>query len=131
MADEKSSSAGPPKADPARPPAAAPARAPVAVPAPAPAAASAAGPCAPPRAVDPFLGHGQAVTIVCASARTIPANLARTLEELGVSGAPFQQSVRTAVTAAGYTLGVDDVPAAPGTRLIQVVTIIQNARRRA
>src|SRR6185436_9710434 len=128
MPDEKSSSAGPPKADAARPPAAAPARAPVAAPAPAPAAT---GPCAPPRAVDPFLGHGQAVTIVCASARTIPANLARTLEELGVSGAPFQQSVRTAVTAAGYTLGVDDVPAAPGTRLIQVVTIIQNARRRA
>ena len=89
------------------------------------------GPCAPPRPVDLFLGHGQAVAIVCASARTIPANLARTLEELGVSGAPFQQSVRTAVSAAGYALGVDDVPAAPGTRLIQVVTIIQSARRRA
>jgi hypothetical protein len=127
MPDEKSSSAGPPKADAARPPAAAPAVAP----APAPAAPPAAGPCAPPRAASPFLGHGQAVSIVCASARTIPANLARTLGELGVSGAPFQHSVRCAVTAAGYTLGVEDVPAAPGTRLIQVVTIIQNARRTA
>ena len=119
MPEEKSSSAKPPTAGPAKPPAAGPAK------------PSTAAPCAPPRAADPFLGHGQAVTIVCASARTIPANLARTLEELGVSGAQFQQSVRTAVTAAGYTLGVDDVPAALGTRLIQVVTIIQNARRTA
>ena len=127
MPDEKSSRAGPPKADAARPPAVAPAMAP----APAPAASSAAGPCAPPRAAAPFLGHGQAVTIVCASARTIPANLARTLAELGLSCASFQQSVRTAVDAAGYALGAEDVPAAPGTRLIQVVTIIQNARRTA
>ena len=105
MPDEKSSSAGPPKAD--------------------------GAPCAPPRAASPFLGHGRAVSIVCASARTIPANLARTLEELGLSGPPFQHSVRCAVTAAGYTLGAEDVPAAPGTRLIQVVTTIQNARRTA
>ena len=118
MPEEKSSSAKPPTAAAAKPTA-------------GPAKPSTAAPCAAPRAAAPFLGHGQAVTIVCASARTIPANLARTLEELGVSGAQFQQSVRTAVTAAGYTLGVDDVPAAPGTRLIQVVTIIQNARRTA
>jgi hypothetical protein len=111
MPEKKSSSAEPPQADSAVRPTAAP--------------------CAPPRAAAPFLGHGPAVTIVCASARTIPANLARTLAELGLSCASFQQSVRTAVTAAGYALGAEDVPAAPGTRLIQVVTIIQNARRTA
>ena len=111
MPEKKSSSAEPPKADSGMHPPAAP--------------------CAPPRAAAPFLGHGQAVAIVCASARTIPANLARTLAELGLSCASFQQSVRCAVTAAGYTLGVEDVPAAPGTRLIQVVTVIQNARRTA
>jgi hypothetical protein len=81
------------------------------------------------RTADPFLGHAQAVTIVCGCAKTIPANLARTLDELGVNGMPFQQSVRIAVRAAGYAIGADDVPGAPGTRLVQVVTIIQNARR--
>jgi len=88
-------------------------------------------PAAPPPLLNLFLGHARAVMIVCASAKTIPANLARTLEELGVSGVPFQQAIRTAVKAAGYTLGPEDVPGAPGTRLIQVVTIIQNARRSA
>jgi hypothetical protein len=80
-------------------------------------------------ATDPFLGHVRAVTIVCGCAKTIPANLARTLDELGVNGIPFQQSVRNAVRAAGYTIGADDVPGAACTRLVQVVTIIQNARR--
>jgi hypothetical protein len=83
------------------------------------------------RAAHPFLGHAQAVQIVCKCANTIPANLARTLAELGVNGIPFQQAVRTAINAAGYAIGADDVPGAPGTRLIQVVTIIQNARRSA
>jgi hypothetical protein len=87
-------------------------------------------PCAPPtRAADLFLGHAQAVIIVCKCANTVPANLARTLNELAVNGTPFQQAVRTAVKAAGYSLASDDVPGGPGTRLIQVVTIIQNARR--
>ena len=86
-------------------------------------------PPAAPRAADPFLGHAQAVLIACKCANTIPANLARTLSELGVNGIPFQQAVRTAVNAAGYVLGAAEVPGAPGTRLIQVVTIIQNARR--
>ena len=86
-------------------------------------------PPAAPRGVDLFLGHAQAVLIVCKCANTIPANLARTLSELGVNGIPFQQAVRTAVKAAGYTLGAEDVPGAPGTRLVQIVTIIQNARR--
>jgi hypothetical protein len=119
MADKKSSGTEdakpaaqrPPVADPCDPPRAAPA--------------------SPPRAADPFLGHARAVLIVCKSAKTVPANLARTLEELGVNGIPFQQAVRAAVKAAGYALSADDVPGAPGTRLIQVVTIIQNARRAA
>jgi hypothetical protein len=67
--------------------------------------------------------------IVCHCANTIPANLPRTLAELGLHGIPFQQCVRTGVMAAGYTIGADDIPNAPGTRLIQVVTVIQNARR--
>jgi len=86
-------------------------------------------PCGPTRTTETFLGHAQAVLIVCKCANTIPANLARTLSELGVNGIPFQQAVRTAVNAAGYALGAADVPGAPGTRLVQIVTIIQNARR--
>ena len=85
----------------------------------------------PARSADLFLGHARAVVIVCACAKTIPANLPRTLEELGVNGIPFQQAVRTAVKAAGCSIGADDIPGAPATRLIQVVTIIQNARRTA
>jgi hypothetical protein len=89
-----------------------------------------APPCNPPtRAAEMFLGHAQAVVIVCKCANTVPANLARTLNELAVNGIPFQQAIRTAVKAAGYAIGADDVPGAPGTRLVQVVTIIQNARR--
>jgi hypothetical protein len=88
-----------------------------------------AAPAGTPRTSDRFLGHARAVLIVCKCANTVPANLPRTLAELGVNGIPFQQSVRTAVKAAGYAIGADDVPGAPGTRLVQVVTIIQNARR--
>jgi hypothetical protein len=88
-----------------------------------------AAPAVRPRAVAPFLGHARAVQIVCKCANTVPENLARTLEELGVNGIPFQQAVRMGVTAAGYAIGADDVPGAPGTRLAKVVTIIQNARR--
>jgi hypothetical protein len=88
-----------------------------------------APPAVRPRAPAPFLGHALAVQIVCRCANTIPENLARTLEELGVNGIPFQQAVRTWVTAAGYAIGADDVPGAPATRLAKVVTIIQNARR--
>jgi hypothetical protein len=90
-----------------------------------------ARPAATPRGTDRFLGHAEAVVIVCKCANTIPANLARTLSELGVNGIPFQQAVRTAVTAAGFAIGADEVPGAPGTRLVQVVTVIQNARRSA
>ena len=90
-----------------------------------------AAPPGPTRTTETFLGHAQAVLIVCKCANTIPANLARTLSELGVNGIPFQQAVRTAVNAAGYALGAADVPGAPGTRLVQIVTIIQNARRSA
>ena len=97
----------------------------------APAATPRSVPPAAPRAADPFLGHAQAVLIACKCANTVPANLARTLSELGVNGIPFQQAVRTALKAAGYTIGPDDVPGAPGTRLVQIVTIIQNARRNA
>lgn len=96
-----------------------------------PAGASRTAPARKTRGTDAFLGHARAVVIVCKCANTIPANLARTLAELGVNGIPFQQSIRTAVKAAGYALGPDEVPGAPGTRLVQVVTVIQNARRSA
>ena len=88
-----------------------------------------AAPAVRPRAPALFLGHALAVQIVCKCANTIPENLARTLEELGVNGIPFQQAVRTGVIAAGYAIGADDVPGAPGTRLAKIVTVIQNARR--
>jgi hypothetical protein len=85
--------------------------------------------CEGPGAPDPYLGHARAVVIACTCANTIPANLPRTLAELGVNGIPFQQCVRTSVTTAGYAIGADDIPSAPGTRLIHVVTVIQNAPR--
>jgi hypothetical protein len=126
MEDVKPAAAQPPAATPCDPPPAAP----VAGGAAPPTGARRPAP-ARPAVADLYLGHARAVTIVCTSAKTIPANLPRTLEELGVNGIPFQQAIRTAVKAAGYTLGPEDVPGAPGTRLIQVVTIIQNARRTA
>jgi len=67
--------------------------------------------------------------MVCSCANTIPANLPRTLAELGVDGLPFQECVRRAVRTAGYAIRFDDIPNAPQTRLIQVVTVIQNAPR--
>jgi hypothetical protein len=87
--------------------------------------------CEEPPAPDPCLGHARAVVIACTCANTIPANLPRTLAELGVNGIPFQQCVRTGVKTAGYAIGADDIPSAPGTRLIHVVTVIQNAARTA
>jgi hypothetical protein len=93
--------------------------------------AAPADPCEAPRAADPYLGHARAVVIACSCAKTIPANLPRTLVELGVNGIAFEQCVRTRVRIAGYAIGPDDIPNAPGTRLIQVVTVIQNARRSA
>jgi hypothetical protein len=85
--------------------------------------------CEVPAAPDPYLGHARAVVIACTCASTVPANLPRTLAELGVNGIPFQQCVRTGVSTAGYTIGADDIPNAPNTRLVHVVTVIQNARR--
>ena len=86
-------------------------------------------PCKAPRAIDPFLGHARAVVIACNCANTIPVNLPRTLAELGVDGLPFQQCVCRAVRTTGYAIRIDDIPNAPETRLIQVVTVIQNAQR--
>ena len=87
------------------------------------------GVCNPPGGAEPFLGHARAVVIVCNCGNTSPANLPRTLAELGVDGLPFQRCVRGAVRTTGYAIRIDDIPNAPDTRLIQVVTVIQNAPR--
>jgi hypothetical protein len=87
------------------------------------------GVCHPVVGVEPFLGHAAAVVIVCNCGNTSPVNLPRTLAELGVDGLPFQQCVNKAVRTAGYAIRIDDIPNAPQTRLIQVVTVIQNAPR--
>lgn len=75
------------------------------------------------------LGHAAAVVIVCACANTSPLNLPRTLEELGVDGISFQGCVFNGVRRAGGTIGIDQIPDSPGTRLIAVVNVIQNAPR--
>jgi hypothetical protein len=85
--------------------------------------------CSPPVGTEPFLGHARAVVIVCNCGNTSPVNLPRTLAELGVDGLPFQLCVTRAVRTAGYAIRIDDIPNAPETRLIQVVTVIQNAPR--
>ena len=85
--------------------------------------------CPPPVGAEPFLGHARAVVIVCNCGNTSPVNLPRTLAELGVDGLPFQQCVDKAVHTAGYAIRIDDIPNAPETRLIQVVTVIQNTPR--
>lgn len=80
-------------------------------------------------ATDPFLGNARAVSIVCSCANTIPANLGRTLTELGVDGPSFQLCVFNRVGAAGYSISLDAIPSSPDTRLIDVVNVIQHAPR--
>ena len=87
------------------------------------------GVCPPPVSAEPFLGHARAVVIVCNCGNTSPVNLPRTLAELGVDGLPFLLCVNRAVRTVGYAIRIDDIPNAPETRLIQVVTVIQNAPR--
>lgn len=82
--------------------------------------------------IDPaFLGHDRAVRIVCRCANTIPANLSSTLEELGVDGNSFQTCIFSSVTGLGYSIKIDDIPDAPDTKLIKVVSTIQNAPKSA
>lgn len=78
---------------------------------------------------DPFLGHAAAVTIVCGCANTEPANLGRTLQELGVAGQSFQVCVFNEVTAAGCTITPDAIPDSADTMLIAAVNVIQTAPR--
>jgi hypothetical protein len=77
--------------------------------------------------LDNLLGNDRAVGIVCQCAGTVPGNLPRTLDELGVNGISFQQCVRNGVNRAGFRVGIDEIPTAPGTRLIDVVNVIQGA----
>jgi hypothetical protein len=73
------------------------------------------------------LGHGNAVTIVCACANTSPLNLARTLKQLGVNGDAFQGCVFRSVTQLGFDIDEDAIPDSPDTTLIQVVDVIEDA----
>ena len=79
---------------------------------------------------DPFLGNARSVVIVCHCAQTSPANLPRTLAQLGVNGIPFQKCVLTGVNQAGYSIDIDDIPNASSNTLLDVVTVIQNAPRK-
>ena len=73
------------------------------------------------------LGRDKSVIIVCHAANTSPANLPRTLLQLGVNGVPFQKSVFDGVDAAGFTIDPDAIPNAPTTKLSTVVDVIQNS----
>jgi hypothetical protein len=75
----------------------------------------------------PFLGHARAIVTVCHCASTAPANLAHTLNELGVNGLAFQQCVFGTVTSLGYSVAVDDIPDGPDDTLMSVVDAITNA----
>jgi hypothetical protein len=77
----------------------------------------------------PFLGNDRAVEIACKCAATSAANLFRTLSQMGVNGIAFQQCVFGAVKAAGYSIGIDLIPDAPSSKLVDVVTVIQNAKK--
>jgi hypothetical protein len=73
----------------------------------------------------PFLGGVRASAIVLSCANTVAGDLERTVEQLDLECDYFSRRVRSEVQAAGY------VPAAisctANTRLIDVVTMIQNA----
>jgi|SRR6478736_4222099 hypothetical protein len=73
------------------------------------------------------LGHGNAVTIVCACANTSPLNLARTFKQLGVNGNAFQGCVFRSVTRLGFEIDQDDIPDSPDTTLSEVVDVIEDA----
>jgi hypothetical protein len=75
----------------------------------------------------PFLGHARAVVIVTFCAKTSPANLSRTLAELGVDGNSFQTCVFEGIRQAGYEMDVDKIPNRPDTKLIKGVSVIQSA----
>jgi len=77
----------------------------------------------------PVLGHARAVVIVTFCAKTTPANLSRTLAELGVDGISFQGCVFDGVRRAGYRIDIDDIPNSPDTKLIKLVSVIQNSPR--
>ena len=75
----------------------------------------------------PFLGHARAVVIVTTSAKTDATNLPRSLSQLGVNGPSFQKDVFDGVKHAGYKIGLDQIPDAPSTTLIEAVNVIQQA----
>ena len=78
-------------------------------------------------AVVGVLGHAAAVSIACNCARTSTANLSRTLGQLAVDLQNFQGCVHQAVTRRRFSIGRDEIPNSPDTKLIQVVNVIQNA----
>jgi hypothetical protein len=75
----------------------------------------------------PFLGHARAVVIVTTAAGTDATNLPRSLSQLGVNGPSFQKDVFDGVKHAGYKIGLDQIPDAPATTLIEAVNVIQQA----
>lgn len=75
----------------------------------------------------PFLGHARAVVIVTTAAGTDASNLPRSLSQLGRNGPSFQQDVFEGVKHVGYKIGLDQIPDAPSTLLIEAVNVIQQA----
>lgn len=73
------------------------------------------------------LGFTRAEDIVCKAANTIPANLSRTLAELGVDGISFQGTAFNGVSKAGYSIDIDSIPNSPSTTLFAAAAVIQNA----
>jgi len=78
-------------------------------------------------ATEGTLGNAAARGIVLGCASTIPGNLPRTLQELGVNGFQFQTCVFGGVTGAGFSISRDRIPSAPSSTLVQAVNAIQDA----
>ena len=81
-------------------------------------------------AVDQYLGHDRAVTIVTNCAGTDATTLPRTLAQLGRDGNAFQTCVFNGVNSAGFSIAFDNIPNNSSTTLISAVTVIQNASRK-
>jgi hypothetical protein len=77
----------------------------------------------------PFLGNDRAEEIVLGCANTVSDNLSRTLSQLGVNGVSFQRCVFGAIKKAGYIIGIDSIPNAPTSKLVDVSDVIQNAKK--
>jgi hypothetical protein len=73
----------------------------------------------------PFLGGVRASAIVLSCANTVAGDLERTVAQLDLECDSFSRRVRSEVQAAGYVQAA--IACTANTRLIDVVTMIQNA----